>query len=116
MDSEADCVCTHEAWDHHAIPDPNVSGLLGRCRKCRCQEYREALECLDDYGEGTCEGPVEWHSMDPGLTEAFPRCDKHWEARLRSREESIERYETSDVPPSWFDPADAGETWDDGGW
>ena len=28
-------------------------------------------------------------------------------------ENSIERYADSDVPPDWFDPAAAGERWDD---
>jgi len=68
-------------------------------------------ECMDDRGEGECKGPVEFHSIDPGRTRAFPRCDKHWDARLDARENSMERYENTDVPPSWFDPADAGEEW-----
>lgn len=73
----------------------------------------ETIECLDDHGENTCEGDVEYHSVDPGRAAAFPRCDYHWGERLMRRENSIERYENSDVAPSWFDPADAGERWDD---
>jgi hypothetical protein len=76
-------------------------------------EYGEEVECLDDHGEGTCRGPVEYHSIDPGRTAAFPRCEKHWGDRLKSRENSIERYENSDVAPSWFDESYAGERWDD---
>lgn len=68
-------------------------------------------ECMDDMGEGTCRGPVEWHSIDPGRSGAFPRCEKHWGERLDRMENSIERYADSDVPPAWFDPADAGEEW-----
>ena len=72
--------------------------------------------CLDDRDENTCQGPVEYHSIDPGRTPAFPRCAKHWGERLDRRENSIEKYENSDVAPSWFDPTLAGETWDDSGW
>ena len=70
-------------------------------------------ECLNDHGENTCRGPVEFHSIDPGRTQAYPRCEHHWAERLAQRERSIERYADSDVPPSWFDPTLAGERWDD---
>jgi hypothetical protein len=71
----------------------------------------EPLECLDDH-DGKCRGPVEYHSLDPGRYRAFPRCEHHWDRRLRRRENSIERYADSDVAPSWFDPSYAGESWD----
>lgn len=67
--------------------------------------------CIDDYGDGECRGPVEWHSIDPGRERAWPRCDYHWGQRLDRFENSIERYATSDVAPSWFDPSYAGEEW-----
>lgn len=70
------------------------------------------VECLDDYGEGTCEGPVEFHTVGSSLR-AFPRCTKHYGERLDRYENSLERYADSDVPPDWFDPAAAGERWDD---
>ena len=71
----------------------------------------EELECMDARPDSRCVGPVEMHSIDPGRTGAFPRCDRHWQERLDRRENSIERYETSDVAPSWFDPSYAGEEW-----
>lgn len=74
-------------------------------------EPQEPLECLDDH-DGKCRGLVEYHSLDPGRYRAFPRCDFHWDRRLRRRENSIERYADSDVAPSWFDPSYAGESWD----
>lgn len=67
--------------------------------------------CLDDHGENTCRGPVEYHSLDGGR--AWPRCTFHFERRLERRENSLERYANSDVAPSWFDPTLAGERWDD---
>ena len=70
-------------------------------------------ECLDDRGEGTCSGPVEYHSIDPGRQRAFPRCDLHWNERLDRRQNSMEMYADSDVAPSWFDPSYAGERWDE---
>lgn len=76
-------------------------------------EYGDPIECLDDRGEGTCRGPVEYHSVDPGRASAVPRCDHHWGERLRRRENSIEAYENSDVAPGWFDPTYAGERWDE---
>jgi hypothetical protein len=71
----------------------------------------EELECMN--GPEGCRGPVEWHSIDPGRQKAFPRCEAHWDRRLRSRENSMELYADSDVAPSWFDPSIAGERWDD---
>ena len=70
------------------------------------------MECMDEHLED-CRGPVTMHSIDPGRTGAFPRCDKHWADRLRRRENSMEKYENSDVAPSWFDPMAAGERWDE---
>jgi hypothetical protein len=72
----------------------------------------EPLVCLDDHGDNTCRGPVEFHSID-GRSKAFPRCALHWDRRLDRRENSIERWADSDVPPPWFDPTFAGERWED---
>ena len=73
-------------------------------------EWGDPLECLDDRGDGTCQGPVEYWSS--GGIKSWPRCTKHGEARLNNRSE-LERYADSDVPPPGFDPAYAGERWDD---
>jgi len=73
----------------------------------------EILECLDDYGEGTCSGAVEYRMPLSGTGQAFPRCERHWDERLE-REESIrEDYPDSPCAPAWFDEADAGERWDE---
>ena len=73
----------------------------------------DVLECLDYRPDepSLCRGPVEFHSIDPGREAAHPRCEKHWGERLDRREQSMERYATSDVEPAWFDAADAGEHW-----
>jgi hypothetical protein len=69
--------------------------------------------CIDFNEEDPCKGPIEFHSVDPGRAEAFPRCEKHWAKRLERRENSIEKYENSDVVPAWFDPTYAGERWEE---
>lgn len=69
----------------------------------------ETLECMN--GPEGCQGPVEYHSIRPGLDRAWPRCEKHWFDRLDARENSMERYADSDVVPGWFDPTYAGEEW-----
>lgn len=70
------------------------------------------MNCLEAH-KNDCQGPVEYHSTDPGVRPAFPRCAKHWDERLDRMENSIERYANSDVPPSWFDPTYAGERWEE---
>ncbi len=77
-------------------------------------ETLDHTDCLD-YGhpDRPCAGTVAYHSVDPGRAGAFPRCERHWGDRLDSRENSLERYENSDVAPDWFDPTYAGERWDD---
>lgn len=71
----------------------------------------ERIECLDDYGEGTCSGEVEFRTPLSGTGKSFPRCDKHWEERVVEEGEIRRRYPT--LPPSDFDPAYAGERWDE---
>lgn len=70
--------------------------------------------CLDGGPDGDdCTGPVDlWYSG--GLNgRSWPRCTYHGEQRLNRYENSSERWADSDCPPSWFDPAYAGERWDD---
>lgn len=69
----------------------------------------ESLECMGNPDD--CSGPVEMHSLD-GL-KYWPRCRFHFAERMRSYENSIERYANSDVAPGWFDPTAAGERWDE---
>jgi hypothetical protein len=48
-----------------------------------------------------------------GTGTSIPRCDAHWDERLRQDERIRNDYPDSPIAPSWFDPADAGERWDD---
>lgn len=71
------------------------------------------LECLDDHGEGTCAGAVEYRMALSGTGRSFARCDAHWAKRLAEQERINERYPDSPFAPSDFDPDYAGERWDD---
>lgn len=66
--------------------------------------------CLEESDE--CQGPVDYWTTGSSL-KAWPRCDYHGMRRQERYENSIEKYADSDVPPAWFDPADAGERWDE---
>lgn len=68
------------------------------------------LECLNENED--CKGPVEYHTTGMS-TKAWPRCSFHQRLREEQYENSSERYAYSDIPPSDFDPADAGERWED---
>ena len=68
--------------------------------------------CLD-HGLSNCGGPVEYRAPLSPTGKSFPRCEKHWEARLDRQREIDERYPDSPFPPADFDPSYAGESWDD---
>ena len=70
-------------------------------------------QCMDERDDSPCQGPVAYHSVDPGRATAVERCAKHWADRLDRMSNSVERYANSDLAPSWFDPSFAGERWDD---
>lgn len=71
----------------------------------------DAHACID-YPTG-CSGPVHYHAVPAANATPVARCDHHWARRLERWESSIERYEDCDVPPDWFDPTIAGESWGD---
>lgn len=68
-------------------------------------------DCLD--GPQGCEGRVEYRMALSATGKSFPRCDKHWTKRLAEQERINRNYPDSPSPPDWFDPAYAGESWDD---
>lgn len=68
-----------------------------------------ALECIDGFGEDGCRGAVEYRTPLSGSGRPFPRCEKHWEARLGREEELRRRY--PERPPHDWSPLDAGESW-----
>jgi hypothetical protein len=97
---------TQDPSDHIIADPPLVIDLPERI-----EPEEEPLECLDDYGEGTCEGNVEYRMPLSGTGKSFPRCDGHWDKRLDAQEGINQRYPTH--PPSDWSPWDAGEHWDE---
>lgn len=78
-----------------------------------CSQFiAEAIDCLDD-GDPTnpCSGKVEFRMALSGTGRSFARCDHHWGQRLAVQEETNRRYPT--LQPADFDPAYAGEQWDE---
>ena len=71
----------------------------------------EPLECLDAH-KSPCEGPVEYRMALSATGRNFPRCDKHWGERL-DEQDRINRKYGGVAAPSDFDPAYAGERWDE---
>jgi|LSQX01.1.fsa_nt_gb hypothetical protein len=67
------------------------------------------LECIDGFGD--CEGAVEYRMALSGTGRSFPRCERHWQARL-DREEGLRRRYPEQPPRDWS-PLDAGESWDE---
>ena len=67
------------------------------------------MECLNHNQD--CRGEVEMHYRADG--KGFPRCQFHWQEREKT-EQHIRELE-SPFPPDWFDPLDAGESWDEDG-
>lgn len=68
----------------------------------------ELLACLDC---GTTEGVEIRTTPDRTDGRGFPRCESCFEKRLEESKRILEL--TSATPPSWFDPAYAGERWDE---
>lgn len=69
------------------------------------------LVCLD--GPEDCSGPVRYRMALSGSGRSFPRCRWHWAERLDYQAGISARYPDQATPPAWFDPAAAGESWDD---
>jgi hypothetical protein len=72
------------------------------------------LRCLQDTDDGTCDGPVEYRMALSPSGENFPRCNRHWGARLVEQDRITRLYGHPDSdagPPSNFDPGYAGESW-----
>lgn len=68
------------------------------------------LSCID--GPNDCAGAIEFRTTpDRQDGRGFPRCEHHFDLRMDSVERNLELQ--SDVPPAWFDEADAGERWDE---
>lgn len=70
----------------------------------------DELTCLN-HRDGTCDGEVLMRESLTGTGRAIARCDVHWRRRLDSQRANSLRYPMN--APNDFDPAYAGESWDD---
>jgi hypothetical protein len=79
------------------------------------REHAEEMSCLDrSMGDAEpCVGAVELRDALSPTGRMFPRCDKHWKQRLDEQQGINERYPDSPMAPAGFDPAYAGESWED---
>jgi hypothetical protein len=72
----------------------------------------DELTCLEEGSpENPCYGTVEYRMALSGTGKSFPRCEKHWDQRLKVQDEINQRYPT--LPPADFDPGYAGERWEE---
>lgn len=74
----------------------------------------ETLEqCLSSYETSeNCRGELSTRRSAGGTCDIV-RCEAHWEERDDLEDRLRRDYPDSPNPPSWFDPANAGECWDD---
>ena len=66
--------------------------------------------CIEAH-KGDCRGETIPRESLSGTGTPIDRCDHPWEERLDWQADHNQRYPDSDTPPSWFDPAAAGERW-----
>ena len=108
-----ECTCGIERDpDYAAIRERH--GVETHSPYCPVGKAERELECLD--GPEGCRGDVQYRlNSDRALTDGkpFPRCEAHFERRERSARETIEAGYLSDTVPRWFDPAFAGERWEE---
>lgn len=76
------------------------------------QEILTHEDCLESGREDDpCKGATEYRMALSGTGRSFPRCDHHWDKRLKIQDEINQRY--PEHPPSDWSPLDAGEHWDE---
>ena len=87
--------------DHPERPDPVTCHY--ECDRCG----RPIKITLQWWRDGDC-----WVLDTPDTLDVNERlCDRCFDRKMRVWEESRELM--ADLPPSWFDPANAGESWDE---
>lgn len=68
-----------------------------------------SIDCID--GPHGCEGSADLRPSLSGTGTPIARCDGHWAERRGLQDELAARYPRT--APSDFDPAYAGESWDE---
>lgn len=115
-----DCSALHEAILIVNDVSEATGGLTGADLWKATDEYNKTHhypglpeeECLE-FRSGECSGRVEHRPSLSGTGMQIARCDAHWERAVQWDAEHRSVYPDSPIAPSWFDPAAAGERWDD---
>lgn len=83
---------------------------MGDVTKQQIAEY--GMACINRH-QGECVGPVQEYESLAGTGDPVARCRGHRREAVARVEATRRVYPDSPVAPAWFDPAAAGETWDD---
>lgn len=70
----------------------------------------DRAECVQAF-VGNCVGAVAHREPLSGSGRSFPRCELHWDERLKLERDLNHRYPA--LPPAAWSPLDAGEAWDE---
>ncbi|MFI2616611.1 hypothetical protein [Streptomyces sp. NPDC018584] len=77
-------------------------------------QITEPRQCLDQHkSDHTCQGPVTGQPSRAGTGTIIYRCAAGHDASEAYARKVRERYPDTDAAPDWFDPAYAGERWND---
>lgn len=85
-----------------ALGDGAASGDIARLQE---------EDCINFFPGDACHGSVRYRYPLSPSGRSFPRCQKHWEERFLRQQKTEERYPEN--APHDFDPAAAGEYWDE---
>jgi len=72
--------------------------------------HKDSAECIEDH-KGDCSGEVKYRPSLTGTGTPIPRCEAHWRDRLQREADYKKRFPVR--PPADFDPAYAGERWEE---
>lgn len=117
---DVDCSPIHEAILLVNAMSADAGGLTGMDLYDATERYNNTHhypglpedECLE-FSTGKCSGRVEARPSLSGTGTPIARCDAHWEEAVERDAEHRRVFPDSPIAPSWFDPAAAGERWDE---
>lgn len=87
--------------------DTDTDTQLGR--PVLCQDRPTSLEST----RSACRGAVDFREPLSGTGVPTIRCAGHWSDRLDLQDRHRRAGYDSPTPPPWFDPANAGERWNE---
>lgn len=80
-------------------------------------DHAAVSECVEHDDPADCAGEINEYPALSGSGFTYPRCGRGYQEyveRVQPQLDAIRsRYPDTPTPPAWFDPAYAGETWED---